>query len=183
MWRSSSSDKNFYVVSRQFSPAKSFVYLWSLYNSLYCILYRQSRSGYIGAQPIGYSLVKLCQILCITFSYLLNTWQSSSARTSSAYSTDFRVHFISHSSSSMMLMMTQFLVFKRQMILFHSPYLNVEIVELWLSVFVCFVRLVFLLLFCHKLCQYSISRIWIYISLMTRILIYKLDINHSISYS
>lgn len=141
MWRSSSSDKNFYVVSRQFSPAKSFVYLWSLYNSLYCILHRHSRSGYIGAQPIGYSLVKLCQILCITFSYLLNTWQSSSARTSSAYSTDFRVHFISH-SSSIMFMMTQFLVFKRQMILFHSPYLNVEIVELWLSVFVCFVRLV-----------------------------------------
>lgn len=68
----------------------------------------------------------------------------------------FRVHSISESTSSSSMMMTQFRD-ERQMI----PYsirmwrttngsTRLEIVEIWLSVLFLFV---FLLLFCHKLCQ------------------------------
>lgn len=60
--------------------------LWSLHNSSCCIPCRHFRSRYICEQPtlyLLYSLVNLCQILYINFSYLPYTWQSSSARTSS----------------------------------------------------------------------------------------------------
>lgn len=120
--RSSSSDKNFYVVSRQFSPAKSFVF--ALYIIVLYTLHSLQKWVYFARLLIGLqSMPQGIQKSCVTIRYakfIQKFFILTLHLTEILGKNFFKVHSISESTSSSAMMMTQFRD-ERQMIPY-SPF-------------------------------------------------------------